>query len=509
MPSNKLESSQSEAMVAPVDPGRRSILVVDGDSISRRFAEDALSKIEGAHVECVGNAASALDVLGAEIFDVVVTESTLLDMGGREFLGRLQRELRFSHLPVVVVSADGRVATRVGMLREGADDYLVKPFDPAELRVRVEKALRQHDAVRTRRRNYVLAGDFSGMPFADLINLLAMGRRTGRLSLFTLRASAQVLFHSGQVVQAVFGNLEGPRAFYALMAEEAGQFEFIPEDVRVPAGGQPYPPATAMMLEGARLLDTWRAQSGAPDPRATTCPVEDDADKTVELMPPALASGESVARYEKTVMDPFSLGELHLFDDEQLEQWTLSALGEERIHVILLADLAAGISAMMGVSSPLGSREVHLALQEKKKALGLAFRLRKERLLDVVLLDVTAPARMMAGLRRSPAVCILAPPDGDYFAIGVSARVELDRLLTRLAPPVLVAVGDEPLAQRISDFGTTSGHKIETRFLRGALGQGELDLRRCLIEGLRMSGEITDRFRAEIGRMVAPVSEVE
>lgn len=508
MQSNKPEKP-TEAVVAPVDASRRSILVVDGDSISRRFAEDALAKIEGAHVECVGNGASALDVLGAEIFDIVVMESTLLDMGGRELMGRLRRELRFAHLPIIIVSADGRVATRVGMLREGADDYLVKPFDPAELRVRVEKALRQNDAVRTRRKNYVLAGDFSGMPFADLINLLAMGHRTGRLSLFTLRASAQILFQCGHVVQAVYGNLEGPRAFYALMAEEAGQFEFIPEDVRAAEGSEPYPSPTAMMLEGARLLDTWRAQQDAPDPRARAEDVEADADKTVELMPPALASGESVARYEKTVMDPFSLGELHLFDDEQLEKWTMSSLGEERVHVILVADLVAGISAMMGASSPLGSKEVHLALQEKRKALTLAFRLRKERLLDVILVDVTAPVAMMKSLRRSPAVCILAPPDGDYFAIGVSARVDLDRLLTRLAPPVLVGVGDEPLAQRISDFGTSSGHKIETRFLRGALGHGELDLRRCLIEGLRLSGEITDRFRAEIGRMVAPASEVE
>jgi hypothetical protein len=227
-------------------------------------------------------------------------------------------------------------------------------------------------------------------------------------------------------------------------------------------------------------------------------------------MPPALASAESVARYGKIVGDPFSLAELHLFDDDQLEKWTSAELGSERIHVILLADLVAGISAMMGASSPLGSREVRSALDEKVKALGLAFRLRKERVLDVILLDVASPGRLLGRLRRSPAVCILAPPDGDYFAISVSARAELDTLLARLTPPVVVAVGDEPLEQRVSELSMTGGRKFEKRILRGTFGHGDLDLRHCLLEGLRLSGEISDRFKSELGKVLSPpIAEIE
>ena len=73
-------------------------------------------------------------------FDLVVLDLMLPGVSGEELIGKL-REL-LGAVPIVVTSAKSELADRVGVLRLGADDYLVKPFDLNELLARVEVQLR-------------------------------------------------------------------------------------------------------------------------------------------------------------------------------------------------------------------------------------------------------------------------------------------------------------------------------------------------------------------------------
>ena len=75
-------------------------------------------------------------------------------------------------------------------------------------------------------RSYTLAGNFSTMPFPDLLSILELSRRTGLLSIVTPRALGELFLGDGQVWHAAFGNLLGAEAFYRMMAEVSGQFEF-------------------------------------------------------------------------------------------------------------------------------------------------------------------------------------------------------------------------------------------------------------------------------------------
>lgn len=75
-----------------------------------------------------------------EPFDLVILDLMLPGVPGEELLGRL-REAGVG-APVIVTSAKAAVADRVGLLRMGASDYLVKPFDLDELLARVEVQLR-------------------------------------------------------------------------------------------------------------------------------------------------------------------------------------------------------------------------------------------------------------------------------------------------------------------------------------------------------------------------------
>lgn len=95
----------------------------------------------GYRVEVADTGGKALDRLAAEPFDVLVLDLMLPDIDGFEVCRRLRRRDR--SLPVLMLTARGAVADRVRGLETGADDYLVKPFDPAELLARLEALLRR------------------------------------------------------------------------------------------------------------------------------------------------------------------------------------------------------------------------------------------------------------------------------------------------------------------------------------------------------------------------------
>ncbi len=82
-------------------------------------------------------------------YDVVLLDLMLPDLDGLEVCRALRRAR--VRTPILILSARGAVPERVAGLRLGADDYLVKPFDPAELVARVEALLRRASAPAARR----------------------------------------------------------------------------------------------------------------------------------------------------------------------------------------------------------------------------------------------------------------------------------------------------------------------------------------------------------------------
>jgi len=129
------------------DPSR--VLVVQAEDAERLF-QRALFTDAGMVVVEAGTGAEALDYLATDRPDLVVLERSLPDMDGLELLPRLKSsELDF--VPVLVASQRGETSERVRGLQLGADDYISRPCDPAELLARAKALLRNksaHDKVR-------------------------------------------------------------------------------------------------------------------------------------------------------------------------------------------------------------------------------------------------------------------------------------------------------------------------------------------------------------------------
>jgi two-component system chemotaxis response regulator CheY len=87
------------------------------------------------------NGREALDLLGGEWVDVILTDINMPVMNGEEFVQNLAAHESFSNIPVIVISTD-RTDDRVRqMMARGAKGYVKKPFQPEELREKLEKVL--------------------------------------------------------------------------------------------------------------------------------------------------------------------------------------------------------------------------------------------------------------------------------------------------------------------------------------------------------------------------------
>ena len=64
------------------------------------------------------------------------------EMNGDEFLAYLKRNGLYKDIPVVVLSGEESSDIRIKMLEEGAEDFILKPFNPMELKIRIRKVLK-------------------------------------------------------------------------------------------------------------------------------------------------------------------------------------------------------------------------------------------------------------------------------------------------------------------------------------------------------------------------------
>lgn len=116
-----------------------SVLVVDADRGVRDLASVYL-RAAGFVVTCADDGLAALEIFHAEQPDIVVLDTMLPGMGGTEVCSAIRAS---GSTPVIMFSARDTDDDKVALLEAGCDDYLVKPFDPAELVTRVRGVLRR------------------------------------------------------------------------------------------------------------------------------------------------------------------------------------------------------------------------------------------------------------------------------------------------------------------------------------------------------------------------------
>jgi len=123
----------------PGDPERR-ILLVDDEPGLRRTLSDRLRK-EGYGVDTAANGALASDMARKGGYDVIILDLNLPSKDGLEVCRELRRDGH--NVAVLMLTARDAVSDRIAGLKLGADDYMTKPFESAEVMARIEALLRR------------------------------------------------------------------------------------------------------------------------------------------------------------------------------------------------------------------------------------------------------------------------------------------------------------------------------------------------------------------------------
>lgn len=81
-------------------------------------------------------------LLGGNMPDLIISDIRMPEMRGDEFLAYLKHNELLKQIPVVMLSSEDSTSERIRLLEQGAEDYIVKPFNPMELKIRVTKIMR-------------------------------------------------------------------------------------------------------------------------------------------------------------------------------------------------------------------------------------------------------------------------------------------------------------------------------------------------------------------------------
>ncbi len=183
----------------------RFLLVEDNADLAQSVSDRL--RLDGHAVDHAGSLTSAHDCLrGTAPYDLILLDISLPDGDGRDFLVDQRRARRDT--PIIVMTARADVADRIDVLDLGADDYVTKPFDFAELEARCRAVLRRRGGASQTVRS------FAGFTFNPLTAQLTVGDEPRELRnremrlLEILLAAPNAIFSKAQLCDRLFSYAE-------------------------------------------------------------------------------------------------------------------------------------------------------------------------------------------------------------------------------------------------------------------------------------------------------------
>ncbi len=228
---------------------RPQVLLVDVDPEETTILELRLIE-QGFVVQLARDAEGALRVLVGGETDLVVSE---LDLGPADGLGLLAEARKASwgkDLPWVVYTRRQERAAAQKAFELGVLDFVSKPANADVLVAKLKALLDQRASARPSRG---VSGRLRELGLPDMVQVLFHGRKSGNLKIRAREGAGEIHFAEGNVVNALWGELRGEEAFYAMLKLKDGEFGLDPTftaPARVIDGS-----SEALLLEGMRRMD--------------------------------------------------------------------------------------------------------------------------------------------------------------------------------------------------------------------------------------------------------------
>jgi CheY-like chemotaxis protein len=239
---------------------KKKILLVDADARSLRVVEVSLRKA-GYSVACAADGEAALEVVQAQVPDLVICDTKLPKIDGYALVRRMKDKIELAQIPVIFLATQNSVEDKIRGLELGVEDYLTKPIFIRELlaRVNVVLARRAQESIAAQRPSGQLRTRFAGsihdMTVVDLLQTFEISRKSGSITFKSGLRRGYVWFKDGKVIDAEVGALRGEEAVYRLLVWSEADFEvdFGPLDREDVIDGT----TAALVMEGLRRADEW------------------------------------------------------------------------------------------------------------------------------------------------------------------------------------------------------------------------------------------------------------
>jgi len=124
---------------------KQTLLVIDDEPAIQLILEHYFS---GEYeVVLTANGREAMDWLAqGNLVDAIVADYEMPRLNGLDFIRELRALPMHEHTPLLILSGTDETSKKIQCLRAGADDYLVKPFNPEELEIRIKKVMQRVSA---------------------------------------------------------------------------------------------------------------------------------------------------------------------------------------------------------------------------------------------------------------------------------------------------------------------------------------------------------------------------
>lgn len=240
-----------------------TILVVDDEPVNTKLLEKILVKAGYTSVVTTNDSRTTLDLIEQHAPGVLLLDLNMPHIDGFGVLARIQQRFEHSAPPVVVLTAQSDQSSRLQALQGGARDFLTKPFDRAELLVRIENMLGLKQAEEERLRFYAHYDNLTGLPNRDYsIRLLdenlrsrqkevgavlllalqrfdrinqSLGHEAGDRFLCTFKDRMLNVLHKRPILigrRIIIGRAEGARFMIALLGMEPSSLNHLAEQLQ-------------------------------------------------------------------------------------------------------------------------------------------------------------------------------------------------------------------------------------------------------------------------------------
>ena len=118
---------------------KKIVLIDDKASIAKVVAIYLSKEYDFTYFE---NPIKAIEYLNEwNLPDLIISDIRMPEMMGDEFLHYMKNNELFKSIPIIILSSEESTTERIRLLEEGAADYILKPFNPLELKVRIKKII--------------------------------------------------------------------------------------------------------------------------------------------------------------------------------------------------------------------------------------------------------------------------------------------------------------------------------------------------------------------------------